>query len=168
MLVFFFLNFFPLKKKKICKTENTAQVHRVVALELVATLEEGAGEPWVQVPLWRRSVGDQIRNSSLCCHSMLHKLWCSLLCGYGHTATGQHSFPREFYKSFDSVTQERASNGGNLPFRCLDVTPNSHPQRESRGRGRGRRTCALVTLQSPRKEQDLGVRGDERSSSIQS
>lgn len=42
----FFFSFF--------KPESTAQVQGVVALELVTTLEEGAGEPWVQDRLWRR------------------------------------------------------------------------------------------------------------------
>lgn len=36
-----------------CKPKSTAQVSGVVTLELVAALEEGAGEAWVRVPLWR-------------------------------------------------------------------------------------------------------------------
>lgn len=42
----FFFSFF--------KPKSTAQVQGVVARELVTTLEEGAGEPWVQDRLWRR------------------------------------------------------------------------------------------------------------------
>lgn len=36
-----------------CKPESTAQVQGVVTLELVATLEECAGDAWVRVPFWR-------------------------------------------------------------------------------------------------------------------
>ena len=87
LVLAFFFNFF--------KPESTAQVQGVVALELVTTLEEGVGG----APGFRTLCGDggsfgsgwgggRTQNPSLCCHSMLYKLWCSCLRGCGHTFTG--------------------------------------------------------------------------------
>lgn len=73
----------------------------------------------------------------------------------------QAAFPpkRILQRPLYPVRQKRASNGGNLPNCYLDVTPNSHsPQQEGRRKGLGKEgKCSGDNLQSPRKEQDLGV-----------
>ena len=53
----------------------------------------------------------------------------------------QAAFPpkRILQRPLYPVRQKRASNGGNLPNCCLDVTPNSHsPQQEGRRKGLGK------------------------------
>ena len=86
----------------------------------------------------------------------------------------QAAFPpkRILQRPLYPVRHRRASNGGNLPNCCLDVTPNSHsPQQEAHRKGlgkEGQRSGDTRKAPPPKKRTGLGSGGDEPPSSIHS